>query len=170
MFRRIVVTATVLAALLTANGPVEAAPCWRPPVVGPVTDPFRTPPCPYCAGNRGLEYEVGPNAAVRAVAAGVVTWAGSIAGIRYVVVQHPNDWRVTYGGLSSSSRRIGDRVVRRSLIGAASGSFHFGLRIGAEYSDPEPYLGRPVGRPRLIPIDGSAARPSPPLRWRCGTA
>ncbi len=170
MFRRIVVNAIVLAALLTANGPAEAAPCWRPPVTGRIADPFRAPACPYCAGNRGLEYEVGPNATVRAVGAGVVTWAGSIAGTRYVVVQHPNDWRVTYGRLGSSSLRIGDRVVRRSLIGAASGSFYFGLRIGAQYSDPEPYLGRPAGRPRLIPIDGTTPRPSPPPRWRCGTA
>lgn len=170
MFRRIVVNAIVLTTLLTANGSAEAAPCWTPPVAGRITDPFRAPACRYCAGNRGLEYVVGSNAAVRAVTAGVVTWAGSVAGIRYVVVQHPNGWRVTYGRLDSSSLRIGDLVVRRSLIGAASGSFYFGLRIDARYIDPQPYLGRSVGRPRLVPVDGTAVRRAPAPRWRCGTA
>ena len=37
----------------------DAAPCWFPPVTGTVTDPYREPPCPWCAGNRGLDYRVG---------------------------------------------------------------------------------------------------------------
>ena len=147
-----------------------AAPCWQPPVTGRVTDPFRPPSCPYCAGNRGLHYRVGPNAQVRAVAAGVVSWAGSIADVTYVVVRHANGWRTTYGRLTSTSLRTGDPVTQRSSVGTASGAFHFGLRVGEEYRDPAPHLGRLVGRPRLIPVDGSAARPAPAPRWRCGTA
>ena len=168
--RRIVVITLALMVSLVPSDAALAAPCWRPPVTGRVTDPFRAPSCSYCAGNRGLEYEVGVNAQVRAVAAGVVTWAGSIAGTRYVVIRHANGWRTTYGRLSASSLRTNDRLAQRSLVGTASGSFYFGLRVGEEYRDPAPYLGRLVGRPRLVPIDGSTARRPPPPRWRCSAA
>lgn len=172
MFRRfgsrhLVVIATSAMLPLIASNTAVAAPCWRPPVVGEVTDPFREPPCPYCAGNRGLEYRVGANIQVRAVATGIVSWAGSIDHTRYVVVRHADGWRTTYGKLTESSVRAGDRVVQHSIIGSASGSFYFGLRVGEEYRDPAPYLGRLVGRPRLIPTDGSTARPAPAPRWRC---
>lgn len=170
MFRRIVVTAITLLALLTPSGAAVAAPCWHPPVPGPVVDPYREPPCPYCAGNRGLEYRVGTNTTVRAVAAGVVTWSGSIAGTRYVVVRHANGWRATYGQLTRTARRTGDRVAARSVIGSASGSFHFGIRAGEQYRDPTPHLGALVGRARLIPIDGSTPRRPPPPRLRCGSS
>jgi murein DD-endopeptidase MepM/ murein hydrolase activator NlpD len=167
MFRRFVVTAIALMVPLVPSSAAVAAPCWQPPVAGRVTDPFRAPSCPFCAGNRGLEYRVGANTQVRAVAAGVVAWAGSIAGTSYVVVRHTNGWRTTYGQLSRSGLRTGDRLARRSLIGTASDSFYFGLRVGEEYRDPATHFGRLVGRPRLIPVDGSAARRPPPPRWRC---
>lgn len=166
MFRRFVVTTIAVMVSFVPSDATLAASCWRPPVAGRIIDPFREPSCPYCAGNRGLEYRVGDNSQVSAVAAGVVTWAGSIAGTRYVVVRHANGWRSTYGRLSTSPLQIGDLVVRQTLIGNASGSFYFGLRVGEDYRDPGPYLGRLVGRPRLVPVDGSAARPSSP-RWRC---
>lgn len=169
MFRRIGASVVVLATLLTPSAAAEAAPCWQPPVAGDITDPFRAPSCPYCAGNRGLEYRVGPNVQVRAVEAGVVTWAGSIAETRYVVVRHANGWRTTYGKLSATTLTIGDRVVRRSRVGTASRAFYFGLRVGEAYRDPAPHFGRLVGRPRLVPIDGTAAHRPPPPRWRCGT-
>jgi len=157
-----------LAVVLAAPAPAAAAPCWRPPVTGVVADPFREPPCPYCAGNRGIEYRVGPRVLVRAVASGTVSWAGSIAGTRYVVVRHANGWRATYGRLVSASRRSGDAVVAGAAVGRASGIFYFGLRREDRYIDPEPFLGELRGRPRLIPVDGRVARPAPPARWRCG--
>ena len=166
-FRSVTTLAVVLMALLVPSNAAVAAPCWQPPVVGHVTDPFREPSCPYCAGNRGLEYRVGANVQVRAVAAGVVTWAGAIAGNRYVVVRHANGWRTTYGQLSESALRSGDRIARRSIVGTASMTFYFGLRVGEQYCDPAPHLGQLVGRPRLVPIDGSTARRPPPPRWQC---
>ena len=168
--RRIILTTIASIAMLVPSHAVLAAPCWRPPVSGQITDPFREPPCPYCAGNRGIDYAVGENAQVRAVDDGVVTWAGTIAGVRYVVVRHANGWRVTYGQLDATTLQRDDPVAKQSLIGTASGSFYFGLRVGEEYRDPAPYFGRLVGRPRLVPIDGTDQRPAPPPLWRCPTA
>lgn len=154
-------------ALIGAPQAVGAGPCWLPPVTGTVSDPFREPPCPYCAGNRGIDYDVG-RVTVRAVAAGVVTWSGSIAGTRYVVVRHANHWRATYGQLVSSPLSAGDRVVARMRIGAASGLFYFGLRVEDTYINPAQFMGRLVGRPRLVPIDGTQRRDPPSPRLRCG--
>jgi len=168
VFRRVLLAATMSLVLVLPAGAVSASPCWRPPVIGVLIDRFREPPCPYCAGNRGLEYRVGGRAAVSAVAAGEVTWVGQVAGVRYVVVGLANGWQLTYGRLASTPLRRGDRVVSGSIVGRAERGFYFGLRVDGRYRDPEPYLGRLVGRPRLIPVDGAAARPAPPPRLRCG--
>jgi murein DD-endopeptidase MepM/ murein hydrolase activator NlpD len=157
-----------LAVVLALPAQAGAAPCWRPPVAGVVTDSFREPPCPYCAGNRGLEYRIGSRVVVRAVASGTVSWAGSIAGTRYVVVRHADGRRATYGRLVTASLRTGDVVVAGAAVGRASREFYFGLRQGDRYVDPAPFLGELRGRPRLIPVDGRVARPAPPARWRCG--
>jgi murein DD-endopeptidase MepM/ murein hydrolase activator NlpD len=169
MRRRVVSVTTIALVWLMLLQPTSAmaSPCWQPPVSGTVAVPFRTPPCWYCAGHRGIEYGVTPTAAVSAVAAGTVTYSGTITGVMYVVVQHANGWKITYGKLLSSNLRRGDRVVARSRIGQATGRMYFGLRIGGEYRDPTPYLGNAVGRHRLVPVDGSPRRPAPTAVWRC---
>ena len=163
----IVVVSMVVLSMAVASVAV-AAPCWRPPVIGVVTDPFRAPTCPYCAGNRGIEYRVASGVEVSAVAAGTVTFSGSIAGVRYVVVQHANGWRATYGRITTTALRTGDAVLAGGRVGVATGRFYFGLRDGDTYIDPAPMLGRQVGRPRLVPLDGRPPRPAPQPRLRCG--
>jgi murein DD-endopeptidase MepM/ murein hydrolase activator NlpD len=143
-----------------------AAPCWQPPVDAPVADPYREPACRWCPGNRGIEYRTRPGTPVRVVAAGRVTFAGSVAGERYVVVRHADGRRATYGNLASVAVGQGDAVVARSIIGVAARSTHFGLRRGGTYVDPTPYLGRPVTVARLIPVDGTPAAPPRPPRLR----
>jgi hypothetical protein len=59
------------------------------------------------------------------------------------------------------------RVVERTRVGIASREFYFGLRVGERYVDPAPYLGRLVGRPRLIPMDATLARRAPEPRLVC---
>jgi murein DD-endopeptidase MepM/ murein hydrolase activator NlpD len=157
----------VMAAALAGPGQVEAAPCLRPPVVGAVVDPFRPPACTWCAGNRGLEYRVADDTAVRAAASGTVTFVGVVAGTPYLVVELPNGWRLTYGRLAVTQARSGDTVVAGSILGRATGQFYFGLRIGDAYRDPAPFIGRLVGRSRLIPVDGTPQRPTPPGVARC---
>ncbi len=159
-----------LAVIVVLVVPTESAlgrPCWSPPTEAPVTDPFRDPECRWCPGNRGIEYGAAPGDPVRAVATGRVTFAGSVAGTRYVVVSHGDGLRVTYGNLASGRFRTGDRVGRGSIVGVAAGRLHFGVRDDDGYVDPTPLLGRLVYRPRLIPHDGSAANPASPPTLRC---
>lgn len=169
----------VLAALVTvgatlASGTVVPAfaetssTCWQPPVEAPVVDPFRPPACPWCAGNRGIEYGSAPGDPVRAVAAGTVTFAGSVAGTFYVVIEHIDGLRATYGGLRSTSLAAGDPVVSGMAVGLAAGPLHFGLRNGEDYVDPTPLIGYWATRARLIPLDDAPARPAPAARLRCG--
>lgn len=158
----------LLLTLSLVAGTAGGGACWLPPVESPVVDAFRLPACSWCPGNRGLEYGTPGGMAVRAVAAGEVTFSGVVAGTRYVVVRHADGRRATYGGLAGSSLRVGDVVAARAVVGVTAGHLHFGLRDGNVYVDPAPFLGRLVGRPRLVPDDGTVARPGPPGRLRCG--
>ena len=152
---------------LAAARTTQAAPCWFPPVVGLVADPYREPPCPWCAGNRGIDYRVGGDVTVRAAASGRVVFVGTVVDVRYVVIQIAGGWRHTYGQLTSTQRELGDVVLANDVVGRASDTFFFGLRIGDDYADPAPFIGTLRGRPRLIPLDGTAARPAPPTRPHC---
>jgi murein DD-endopeptidase MepM/ murein hydrolase activator NlpD len=172
VLRRVGLPALVVLAVLAAgSGPVvRAAPCWRPPVAAPVVDPYRQPACKWCPGNRGIEYGTSPGDAVRAVAAGEVTFSGSVAGHAYLVVRHADGMRATYGNLSDRLFVAGDVVARSAIVGHAAGPFHFGLRVGDQYVDPGPLIGRLVGVLRLVPVDGSAPAPAPPPRLACAAA
>jgi murein DD-endopeptidase MepM/ murein hydrolase activator NlpD len=166
ILRRLLV-GVLLATAVSAARTAEAAPCWFPPVAGTVTDPYREPPCTWCAGNRGLDYRVGAGAVVRAAASGRVVFVGTVVDVRYVVIRLADGWRHTYGQLTSTPLQLGDVVVANSVVGAASGTFFFGLRIGDDYADPSRFIGDLRSRPRLIPTDDTAARPAPPARPRC---
>ena len=98
--------------------PSPASPCLVPPIEAPVVDPFRMPACPYCAGNRGIEYGPRPGQAVVAMADGLVVFAGSVAGTRWLVVEHRDGLRASYGWLATMSVTRGDRGARRPGAGA----------------------------------------------------
>jgi murein DD-endopeptidase MepM/ murein hydrolase activator NlpD len=141
--------------------------CLLPPVTAPITDPFRTPGCVWCPGNRGLQYDVAAGTPVRAAAAGTVTFRGPVAGTFYLVIEHADGLRATYGELATSPLGTGDMVAAGAVVGRSAGGLHFGLRRGDEYLDPQPLLGQLVQRARLVPTDGTPARPAPPPRLRC---
>jgi murein DD-endopeptidase MepM/ murein hydrolase activator NlpD len=164
---RLLVGAAVVAVALLVPSSAVAQPCWQPPVAAPVSDPFRAPVCQWCPGNRGIEYATRPGTTVRSVGSGSVSYAGTIAGTRYVVVRLANGWRVTYGDLASSDLRTGDLVLARSAVGVASTRLHFGVRVGPRYVDPDPYLGEWTHRVRLIPLNGTAAAPAGRPRLTC---
>lgn len=156
-----------LVAVLVPLPAGPAAPCLRPPVEAAVADPFRPPACPWCPGNRGLEYSVPAGTMVRAAAAGTVTFAGPVAGVLYVVVEHADGLRATYGRLASTAVGTGRRVAAGQVVGRSGDGVYFGLRRGVEYLDPTPLLGRLVERVRLVPTDGTTPRPAPPPVLRC---
>lgn len=163
--------ASLLIALTLAAPPGgAAAACLLPPVTAPIADVFRAPACQWCPGNRGLEYAVAAGEVVRAAAAGTVTFSGNVAGSFYLVIQHADGLRATYGRLAGSRLAAGDTVPAGAVVGVSAGGLYFGLRRGdqdGQYVDPAPLLGRLVERWRLVPTDGSPARAAPPPRLRC---
>jgi len=148
-----------------------AASCLRPPVEAPIARRFEAPACPYCSGHRGVSYATAAGVVVTAAAAGSVTFAGVVAGTRYVVIRHADGIVATYGGLGRATVGTGDPVAVGAVVGVTGGELYFGLRSGPDqYVDPEPFLGRLVVPPYLVPTDGSPGRPPPPARLECPAA
>lgn len=170
MVPRLAASVVALVVLIGVLGPtgLASARCWSPPVTAPIRDPFREPGCPWCPGNRGIEYATTAGQVAVAVATGRVSFAGAVAGTDYVVVEVADGRRVTYGRLLGVRHEVGDLLVRGQAVGRVDARFHLGVRVGDRYVDPAPLLGRWVGRPRLVPVDGSppAASPVPVLRCR----
>ncbi|MCU1677858.1 MAG: peptidase [Frankiales bacterium] len=157
--------ALLAAAAVSSPSPARrAAPdaVWVWPVAPPVVmRRFEAPPTPYAAGHRGVDLAAITGQEVEAAGAGVVSFAGSVAGSGVVVVRH-GDLRTTYEpvlpGVST-----GQRVDAGQVIGRVSGAHggctvcvHFGLRRGAVYLDPMLLFAQ--GPVRLVPVDG----PAPP--------
>ena len=141
--------------------------CYPPPVDAKVAVPYRAPVCRYCAGHRGIDYATAPGAPVRALAEGVVSFAGDVAGTSYVVVDQSDGRRATYGRIDRLAVRPGDPVRAGDRVGVAAGQVYVGLRVGDEYVDPTPLIGRWRRAPRLVPLDGSGGPPARPARLEC---
>ncbi len=142
--------------------PGSAEPTRRPPVDGAVVRPFQAPAHEYGAGHRGVDLSVAPGAAVSSPAAGVVTFAGPVAGRGVVVVRHAS------GTLSSFEPAVATvavaTVVRAGATvavvadvpahaGCPGRCLHWGVRVEGRYVDPLWWLGgdRTV---RLLPLGG----------------
>jgi murein DD-endopeptidase MepM/ murein hydrolase activator NlpD len=150
---------TVVALLAGAAQPVSAqsgpAPGdvlveYQPPVSGPIVDGWRPPSGPYGAGNRGIDYATTPGQAVAAPAAGSVSFAGSVAGHKWVVIRHLDGRRSSVGPLGSFTVRIGTTVTAGQVVGLAAGTaLHWGVREADVYIDPSTLLPGPKGKLRL---------------------
>lgn len=127
---------------------------YEPPVAAPVSDPFRAPGSPYGPGNRGLEYATEAGDAVRAAAAGTVTFAGQVGGSRYVTLQHADRARTSYGPLGDLAVGEGAAVAAGDPIGTAAGpALLWTLRLGGAYLDPALVLAASgSGGVRLVPV------------------
>lgn len=154
----------VVAVVARAAGPADAAPVgterYAPPVTAPIVDPFRAPPAPWLAGNRGIEFRTEPGTIVRAMGPGVVTFSGTVAGRRWVTIRHPDGLRSSLGPLLVVLVRVGDRVVGGAAVGRAGERLHLGLRRGRTYLDPARYWRRIVRHRRV------ALLPTRPHRHR----
>lgn len=132
------------------------------PVRGPVTRPFESPETTYGPGHRGIDIAVPFGTTVRASSAGVVAFAGPVAGSLFVSIDHPDGVRTTYSWLSEIGVRRGARVERGEPIGATGSGhpgappphLHFGARVGEVYIDPMLLLerGSLVGLVHLAPL------------------
>jgi hypothetical protein len=158
------VCVAVLVGQVAAAAPVVAAgPEWTPPVPGAVVRPFQEPLAVYAAGHRGVDFAAPAGSAVRAANSGVVSFAGNVAGSLHVVVAHGGGIRTSYSFLQRVDVRVGDRVERGQVVGAAGGAgdghgagvLHFGVRVGDRYVDPM-LLFEPADLTqlvRLVPVD-----------------
>lgn len=125
---------------------------------------FDPPTAPWSAGHRGVDLYGSPGEQVHTALAGVVTFAGVIAGQGVVVVSH-GALRTTYEPVLATTR-VGDRVPTGAVIGVLepgghcppADCLHWGLRRGAAYLDPLSLLG--TNRVRLLPLPAADLRPA----------
>jgi murein DD-endopeptidase MepM/ murein hydrolase activator NlpD len=152
-------------AAATASGvapapPVAAVGRYTLPISGPpsVLRPFQPPPTPYAAGHRGVDLAATPNQVVHSAAAGVVSFAGFVAGRGLVVVTHPDGVRTEYEPLDPTVR-AGQTVAGGDPLGLVAGQhagcrpsmcLHWGARRGETYFDPMTLLA-PLGPVHLNP-------------------
>jgi murein DD-endopeptidase MepM/ murein hydrolase activator NlpD len=129
---------------------------YAPPVDAPVADPFRAPEHPYGPGNRGLEYDTRGGEVVRAAAAGEVTFAGLVAGGRYVTVLHADRLRTTYGRLEAMEVDVGAPVDAGEAVGRAGPAFIWTARLGDAYLDPAVLLDASGARRAWLVADAAA--------------
>ncbi|HVM41282.1 MAG TPA: peptidoglycan DD-metalloendopeptidase family protein [Acidimicrobiia bacterium] len=137
---------------------------WISPVDGPIVTPFDAGDGPFgIGGHTGIDLAAEPGAAVRASARGTVSFAGLVAGARFVVVAHGGGLRTTYGFLASMRVQRGDTVEAGAVVGTAGGGqghdpgvLHFGLRRGERYLDPALLFESTdlTAVVRLVPPDG----------------
>ncbi len=155
--------ALVALSTLFAAGPASAMGTWTWPVVGPVVRGFDPPSSPYGSGHRGIDIATPVGTVVRAPASGVVSFAGTIAGERYVTIDHGGGLLSTCSFLSGLLVRVGDLVMQGQAI-ALSGAghpgdtvpdLHLGVRMNGRYVDPLDYLAPAsvVNLIRLAPLE-----------------
>lgn len=143
---------TLASTVAPVRAQTETAPGWMtPPVDGAIGRPYDPPPGPFGAGHRGIDYAVSPGGLVRAAEAGRVTFAGPVAGVRAVSIDHGDGLTTTYSSLSSTFVGTTETVHQGQWLGRAgvahdggAAGLHFGVKLNGEYVDPSAYLG-PVG-------------------------
>jgi murein DD-endopeptidase MepM/ murein hydrolase activator NlpD len=143
-----------------ARGTPGGTELYSAPVAGRVVvvNPFEAPPTPYAAGHRGVDLLAAPAMTVLAAGAGVVRFAGPVAGRGVIVVVHPDGVSTEYEPVAPLVA-AGATVTRGQPIGQVHGRhndcqpdrcLHWGARRNGEYFDPMLLL-RPLGPVRLLP-------------------
>jgi septal ring factor EnvC (AmiA/AmiB activator) len=133
-----------------------------PPVRGTVATSFRPPACERCAGHRGVTVATKPGSEVRAVRRGLITFAGTVALLTYIVQEIEPGVRVTYGWLADTAVNEGDIVEAGAVIGHTAAQTYIGVRVGETYVDPLRRLG--FARPRLVGPQRAIEGRRPPFR------
>lgn len=148
----------LLAACLLWGGAVPAGAAalhLQPPVPGRSVVLFDGAVTRYSAGHRGVDLAATPGQTVRASAAGIVLFAGMVAGRPTISVDHGGGVRTTYTPAVASVAR-GAGVEQGQVIGfvgsdahCRSRCLHWGLTDGMDHFDPMAHLLVPAIR--LLP-------------------
>jgi murein DD-endopeptidase MepM/ murein hydrolase activator NlpD len=137
---------------------------WPLPGSPTVVRPFDPPDTRYGPGHRGVDLGGVPGEPVLAAGAGVVVFAGMVAGVAVVSIDHPNGLRTTYEP-ASTTVAAGDPVARGQPIGVlqaghpgctVAACLHWGVRRGGEYLDPLRLFNS--GHVRLLPCGADCGR------------
>lgn len=127
------------------------------PLPGSPVTAFDPPEQDWLPGHRGVDLAGDPGQRIQAAAAGTVSFAGIVAGVSVITVDH-GSVRTTYQPVRALVS-AGQQVTMGQPIGEleaghegcpAEACLHWGLRRGEEYLDPMSLLGGPG--------DGSAVR------------
>ena len=167
----------VVAATLVPGAPVGAFPscevALRPPVHGAAVRSY----LPIDRGGHwGVDLAAAAFEVVRAPVSGVVTFAGEVAGNNSVTLAPNPEVRVSLSHLSEIWVTRGRWLAAGHPVGRAGAdhgisAVHLSLRVGGQYTDPQPALDchprvrRLGGTLRLLPVGqavGSSPGPGPP--------
>ncbi|GAA2728310.1 murein hydrolase activator EnvC family protein [Cellulomonas aerilata] len=129
-------------------GPASDRPAalMSPPLDAPVTvaRPFDAPPQPWAPGHRGVDLAASPMRAVRAPAAGVVTFSGTVVDRGVLTITHDDGLRSSLEPIVPGVT-VGQRVIAGQVVATVAGTpghcapatcLHWGLRRGETYLDP----------------------------------
>jgi murein DD-endopeptidase MepM/ murein hydrolase activator NlpD len=108
-------------------------------------------------GHWGVDYAMDPDSEVHAIADGVVTFAGTVAGMKSVTIAHRDGLRTSYSYLRSVNVEIGRAVAGGDVIGTSGvdhglEALHFSARMNGHYVDPSIVHSCDRGEVHLIPI------------------
>lgn len=123
---------------------------------GPVTEPFA--PVGAYGGHWGVDIAVPEGAVAVAPLDGVVSFAGTVAGVRTVTIRN-GPFRLSLSYLRAIEVTAGTVVSRGDAVGLTGSphgrpGLHIGLRRGENYVDPAVYARcgtRVTGTLRLLP-------------------
>lgn len=136
---------------------------WPLPPPHSVVRAFQQPDSPYGPGHRGVDLAADVGTPVLAADAGVVVYAGLVAGVPVVSIDHDGGLRTTYEPVSASVA-LGAQVYRGQQVGAlrpghpgctAAACLHWGALLDGTYVNPLGYVS--ATRVRLKPWDPAKA-------------
>lgn len=134
--------------MLPAPAHGAAATGFALPVDGEVVAPFDPPASAFGPGHRGVDLAAPAGTSVRAPAVGEVTFAGDVAGARWVTLHHGDGLHTSYGELARIDVRAGEEVAGGTVLGRVAGAhgrrgiLHWSARLGRVHVDPLSLLDR----------------------------
>lgn len=141
---------------------VDIGDSWIWPIAGlrRVVEPFRAPAHAYGAGHRGIDIAAPVGTTVRAPAAGVIAFRGTVVDRPVLTIAHSGGLVTTFEPLDSP-REPGDAVAPGEEIGivgsgghTAPDALHVGVRLDGAYINPLLLFGE-VPRAVLLPCCAS---------------